>query len=94
MHVLLPHVVGAFEHVRQPPDLPFAVREGQVGKRTNTPENRKSHRLAIELLKLRLAATATGASGDVAGMRDDEPMCMLTVVCVSHAAKNGSQKPE
>ena len=39
-----------------------------------------------------VAATATGASADVAGIRDDEPMCMLIVVCVSsQAAKNGSQ---
>ncbi len=48
---------------------------------------------AMELLNDSDAATATGASLDVAGMRDDEPMCMLTVVCVSwQAARNGSQK--
>ena len=33
-----------------------------------------------------------GASGDVAGIFDDEPMCMQTTVSVSsHAWKNGSQ---
>ena len=33
-----------------------------------------------------------GASGDVVGIFDDDPMCMHTVVSVSwHAAKNGSQ---
>ena len=33
-----------------------------------------------------------GASGDVAGIFDDDPMCMQTTVSVSsHAAKNGSQ---
>jgi hypothetical protein len=37
---------------------------------------------------------ATGASADVAGMRDDEPMCMqITVAVSSHAAMNGSQRP-
>src|SRR5687767_7910724 len=49
----------------------------------------------MALLNDREAATATGASGDVAGMRDDEPMCMQIVVFVSsQAAKKGSQKPE
>jgi hypothetical protein len=46
-------------------------------------------------LKLSVAATPVGASPDVAGMRDDEPMCMLITVAVSaQAAKNGSQSPE
>src|SRR3954468_18369561 len=36
--------------------------------------------------------TAAGASFDVDGIFDDEPMCMLMTVPVSsHAAKNGSQ---
>ena len=36
--------------------------------------------------------TAGGASADVDGIFDDEPMCMHTTVSVSaHAAKNGSQ---
>ena len=45
----------------------------------------------MALLKLRVAATAAGASADVAGIRDDDPMCMQTTVSVSaQAAKNGS----
>src|SRR4051812_24096191 len=66
-----------------------------VGNRTSTPEKRKSVSDAIALLKLRLAATATGASPDVAGIFDDDPMCMHTTVPVSwQAAKNGSHAPE
>src|SRR5260370_15955700 len=38
--------------------------------------------------------TPAGASGDVDGIFDDDPMCMQTTVSVSaHAAKNGSQYP-
>ena len=49
----------------------------------------------MALLNDSVAATATGASGDVAGMRDDEPMCMqMTVDVSSHAAMNGSHAPE
>ena len=62
-------------------------------KAKRTPEKRKSESEAIALLKLSVAATATGASADVAGIFDDEPMCMQTTVSVSsHAAKSGSQK--
>src|SRR5579871_51844 len=58
----------------------------------NTPENRKSLSDAMALPKLSVAVTATGASPDVAGIFDDEPMCMHTHVLVSSAAaKNGSQ---
>ena len=91
--VLDPHVVGALEDVRDPADLALGVRELQVrdGARAH-PENRKSVSDAIALPKLSVACTAAGASGDVAGIFDDEPMCMHTTVCVSsHAAKNGSQ---
>src|SRR3954464_9096954 len=45
-----------------------------------------------ELAKVRVDPTAAGASFDVDGICDDEPMCMLMTVPVSlHAAKNGSQ---
>ena len=38
--------------------------------------------------------TMNGASGEVDGILDDDPMCMLTTVSVSSQAwKNGSQKP-
>src|SRR5262249_25003085 len=64
------------------------------GKRTSTPENRKSVSDDMALPKLSVAATATGASPDVAGIFDDEPMCMHTTVPVSaQAAKNGSHSP-
>src|SRR3984885_3902892 len=57
-----------------------------------TPEKRKSHSDDMALPKLSAAATATGAAAEVAGIFDDEPMCMHTTVPVSsQAAKNGSQ---
>ncbi len=59
------------------------------------PEKSQSLIDAMALLKLSVAATATGASADVAGIRDDEPMCMQITVWVSwQAAMNGSQSPE
>lgn len=46
----------------------------------------------MALLKLSEACTAGGASGDAAGICEDEPMCMFTTVPVSwQIAKNGSQ---
>lgn len=46
------------------------------------------------LPKLSVAATAGGASGDVAGIWLDEPMCMHTVVPNSAQVwKNGSHAP-
>src|ERR1700722_20341774 len=58
------------------------------------PENKKSHSDDMALPKLSDAATATGASAEVAGIFDDEPMCMQPTVWVSsHAAKKGSQAP-
>ena len=91
--MLEPHVVGALEDVRDPADLALAVRElAASGWRTSTPENRKSVIDDIALPKLSVAATAGGASADVAGICDDDPMCMHTSVSVSaHAWKNGSQ---
>ena len=47
---------------------------------------------AIALLNVSVEPTAGGASGDVDGIFDDDPMCMLTMVRVSEQArKNGSQ---
>ena len=38
---------------------------------------------------------ASGASGDVVGIEEEEPMCIETVVWVSsHACHRGSQSPE
>src|SRR3954452_4880930 len=65
------------------------------GWRTSTPEKRKSLIDDIALPKLNVAATAGGASADVDGICDDDPMCMQVSVSVSaHASKNGSQSPE
>ena len=44
----------------------------------------------MALPKLSVACTEAGASGEVAGIFDDEPMCMHTTVSVSWQAwKNG-----
>jgi hypothetical protein len=46
----------------------------------------------MALLKLSVAATAEGASFEVAGILDDDPMCMHTTVLVpEQVAKKGSQ---
>src|ERR1051326_969715 len=64
----------------------------RFGCRMRAPENRKSVSENIAFAKARVAVTAGGASAVVAGILDDEPMCMQTTVSVSaHAAKNGSQ---
>jgi hypothetical protein len=43
-------------------------------------------------MKVSVDPTAGGASLDVDGILDDDPMCILITVPVSsHAAKNGSQ---
>ena len=59
---------------------PRCTRASASGNRTSTPENRKSVSDAIALPKLSVAATAAGASADVAGICDDDPMCMQTTV--------------
>ena len=62
------------------------------GKRTNTPLKRKSTSEKVALVWVRVEPTAGGASAEVDGIFDDDPMCMLTTVCVSaQARKNGSQ---
>ena len=65
------------------------------GKRTSTPENRKSESDAIALLKLKRRGDRDRRVAEVAGICDDDPMCMHTTVFVSwHAVKNGSHSPE
>src|SRR3954470_1809605 len=77
------------------PICPSEYASFSFGNCTSLPENSQSLIDAMALLKLSVAATAVGASPDVAGIRDDEPMCMLITVPVSsHTAKNGSQYPE
>src|ERR1700674_1881093 len=66
----------------------------RVGKRTRTPENRKSTNEKVGWVCVSVDPTAGGASAEVEGIFDDEPMCMLTTVPVSaQARKNGSQYP-
>src|SRR6476620_856775 len=58
------------------------------------PENNQSASDAIELLKARVPPTPPGASGDAAGLVDEDPMCMHNVTPVSlHTLKTGSQPP-
>ena len=46
----------------------------------------------MALPKLSVAATAAGASGEVDGILEPDPMCMLMVVFVSlQASRNGYQ---
>src|SRR5262245_9300902 len=58
------------------------------------PDINQSVRDIAAFMYVSVEPTAGGASGDVDGIFDDEPMCMHTTVFVSsHAARNGSQKP-
>src|SRR3954452_25081321 len=55
---------------------------------------RKSISDDIALPKASVALTDGGASGEAAGIFEDEPMCIATTVRLSaQAAKNGSQYP-
>src|SRR5437899_12216963 len=63
------------------------------GKRVNTPDINQSTSEKQALAKVMVEPTAGGASAEVDGIFDDDPMCMqMTVPVSSHAAKNGSQK--
>src|ERR671916_3148477 len=65
-----------------------------VGNRSSVPEKMKSSIDPMAFWNVRVDDTMNGASGDVAGIRDDEPMCMHTTVSVSwQAAKKGSHWP-
>src|SRR3984893_13696480 len=65
------------------------------GYRTSTPDHKKSTTENMALANPSVAVTEGGASAEVAGIREDEPMCMHTAVPVSaHASKKGSQCPE
>src|SRR6476661_5895888 len=58
------------------------------------PENSQSASDAIELLNASVPPTPPGASGDAAGLVDDEPMCMQSVTPVSLQTWNtGSHAP-
>ena len=76
------------------PIWPSEYASLRSGNSTSTPENRKSHIEPMALLNDSVACTAAGASGDVAGIFDEEPMCMqITVSVSSHAVKNGPNTP-
>ena len=62
------------------------------GNRSNTPDISQSVIDIAAFMYVSVEPTAAGASADVDGIFDDEPMCMQTTVSVSsHAARNGSQ---
>src|SRR3954451_16376057 len=66
----------------------------RVGNLASVPEKIQSTSEPMALAKVMVELTIGGASGDVAGIFDDDPMCMLMTVSVSsQARKNGSQKP-
>src|SRR5262245_18908497 len=56
---------------------------------------RKSTIDIMQLVKVMVDPTSGGASGDVEGIFDDEPMCMFTTTWHSlQASKKGSHSPE
>ena len=74
------------------PIWPSEYASFNSGKRTSTPENKKSASDAIELLNDSMMSVEGGASGEAAGIFDDDPMCMHSAVRVSwHIANSGSQ---
>src|SRR5262245_66449205 len=64
------------------------------GNFSNTPDIRKSVSDIAAFMYVSVEPTAGGASFDVDGIFDDDPMCIHTTVPASaHAWKNGSQYP-
>src|SRR5690349_10595236 len=63
-------------------------------KRHNEHENTQSHTGPCACCAFKAIAVASGASSDVVGMDDEEPMCIDTTVSLSlHASHSGSQAP-
>src|SRR5437660_7255119 len=63
------------------------------GNRVNTPDISQSTNEKQALANVMVDPTAGGASAEVDGIFDDDPMCMqITVSVSSQAAKNGCQK--
>ena len=54
------------------------------------PENTQSHSDPSAFCELSAMVVASGASGEVDGMVDDEPMCIETVVSVSWQASHST----
>src|SRR5690348_9877492 len=64
------------------------------GKRANVPENTQSHTDPWAFCALSAIDVASGASSEVVGIDDDDPMCIETTVSLSlHASHNGSHTP-
>src|SRR5438034_1613324 len=73
------------------PIWPSEYASFNFGNSMSLAENNQSARLAIELLNASVPPTPPGASGDAAGLVDDDPMCMQRVTPVSlHTRKTGS----
>src|SRR6478672_68819 len=76
------------------PIWPSEYASFNFGKSMSLPENNQSASEAIELLNASVPPTPPGASGDAAGLVDDDPMCMHSVTPVSsHTCSTGSQSP-
>src|SRR5215471_929250 len=77
------------------PIWPSEYASFSFGNSMSFPENSQSASDAIELLNASVPPTPPGASGDAAGLVDDEPMCMHNVTPVSLQTWSiGSQPPE
>src|SRR4029079_18573803 len=64
------------------------------GKRRSVPENTQSHTDPCAFWAFNAIDVASGASSDVVGIDDDEPMCIDTTVSLSlHASHSGSHAP-
>src|SRR3954451_5794002 len=76
------------------PIWPSEYASFSFGNSMSLAENNQSASDAIELLKASVPPTPPGASGDAAGLVDDEPMCMQRVTPQSlHTWNKGSQSP-
>src|SRR6185369_3096172 len=76
------------------PIWPSEYASFNFGYWMSLPENNQSASDAIELLNASVPPTPPGASGDAAGLVDDEPMCMHNVTPQSLQTWNsGSHSP-
>src|ERR1039458_3580726 len=65
------------------------------GNRAKVPEMIQSTIEPMAFWKVRMELTMNGESGEVDGIFDDDPMCMLMTVSVSsQACRNGSHQPD
>src|SRR6478609_1847124 len=75
------------------PIWPSEYASLSFGNSMSLPENNQSASEAIELLNASVPPTPPGASGDAAGLVDDEPMCMHSVTPVSLQTWNTLSQP-